>query len=62
MVLISLFDLWGELGPKIDNCEATPPKRILNIIKFRRGMGFTIVVPTLVLIIDSWCEIKEQCN
>ena len=27
MVLICLFDLWGELGPKINNCEATPPKK-----------------------------------
>ena len=25
MVLICFSDLWGELGPKINNCEATPP-------------------------------------
>ena len=30
MVLICLFDLWGELGPKINNCEATPPKKKKN--------------------------------
>ena len=45
MVLICLFDLWGELGPKINNCEATPP---LKKKKIRGGgVAFTIVDPTL---------------
>ena len=42
MVLICLFDLWGELGPGIYNCEATPP------FKKNRGAVFTIVVLTLL--------------
>ena len=30
MVLICLFDLWGELSPGIHNCEATPLKKKLG--------------------------------
>ena len=37
MVLICLFDLWGELSPGIHNCEATPP---LKKIKFRGGVVY----------------------
>ena len=44
MVLICLFDLWGELGPGIYNFEATPLLKKKN-----RGGPFTIVVPTLAI-------------
>ena len=58
MVLICLFDLWGELGPGVFICEATPlpppPKK--NI-----GGAFTTVDPTLMASdMDNCCALTEQ--
>ena len=45
MVLICLFDLWGELGPGIYNFEATPPQKNKN----RRGGPFYFCGPNIIL-------------
>ena len=43
MVLICLFDLWGELSPGIHNCKATPPK------KKKKIGGFYYCGPNIIL-------------
>ena len=59
MALICLFDLWGELGPKINNCEATHPRK--NKIKIRGGgVAFTIVDPTLRLYIHVYTDMYAK--
>ena len=48
MVLICLFDLWGELGPGIHNCEATPPKKFKDYKVFiKLGGGFHYCGPNI---------------
>ena len=44
MVLICLFDLWGELGPEIYNSEANPP-----LLEKRNRGGFYYCGPSISL-------------
>ena len=59
MVLICLFNLWGELGPGIYNFEATPPK---NKNKKVGGEGsFYYCGPNIKLVEKTLCSIVQLC-